>query len=179
MPGTFSPPPRVSDPDMHHGTCVTQVPWCMAGSLISGFLWSWWQGKRSRHSRRMRNRQFYVSSKRPMGSPIGPQKRSLPYVLGHRSTMQSNKAREYVYCWNDALSWRKTILKTEALSTHSNESAGKLMIMPYVLWTVHDIGLSFIVVILPLLFEACDLFTNILFFAGSGTIELSNRCWYG
>ena len=23
----FSPPPRVSDPDMHHGTCVTHVPW--------------------------------------------------------------------------------------------------------------------------------------------------------
>ena len=23
MPGTFSPPPRVRDPDMHHGTCVT------------------------------------------------------------------------------------------------------------------------------------------------------------
>ena len=22
-PGTFSPPPRVSDPGMHHGTCVT------------------------------------------------------------------------------------------------------------------------------------------------------------
>ena len=26
MPGTFSPPARVSDPDMHHGTCVTHVP---------------------------------------------------------------------------------------------------------------------------------------------------------
>ena len=26
MSGTFSPPPRVSDPDMHHGTCVTNVP---------------------------------------------------------------------------------------------------------------------------------------------------------
>ena len=26
MPGTFSPPPRVSDPDMHHGTCMTHVP---------------------------------------------------------------------------------------------------------------------------------------------------------
>ena len=25
MPGTFSPPPRVSDPDMHHGTYVTHV----------------------------------------------------------------------------------------------------------------------------------------------------------
>ena len=26
MPGTFSPSPQVSDPDMHHGTCVTQLP---------------------------------------------------------------------------------------------------------------------------------------------------------
>ena len=40
MPGTFSPPWRVSDPDMHHGTCVTHVPWCMPGSLTSSFLWS-------------------------------------------------------------------------------------------------------------------------------------------
>ena len=66
MPGTFSPPPRFSDPDMHHGTCVTHVPWCMPGSLTSGFLWSWWWGKRSRRSRRMRNPQFYVSAKRPI-----------------------------------------------------------------------------------------------------------------
>ena len=28
--------PLVSDPDMPHGTCVTHVPWCMAGSLTSG-----------------------------------------------------------------------------------------------------------------------------------------------
>ena len=47
MPGTFSPQPRVSDPDMHHGTCVTHVPWCMPGSLASGyrFLWSRPRGK--------------------------------------------------------------------------------------------------------------------------------------
>ena len=38
MQGTFSPPPWVSDPDMHHGTCVTHVPWCKPESLISGFL---------------------------------------------------------------------------------------------------------------------------------------------
>ena len=43
MPGTFSPSPRVSDPDMHHGTCVTRVPWCMPGLLTSGFLWSQWE----------------------------------------------------------------------------------------------------------------------------------------
>ena len=66
MPGTFSPPPWVSDPDMLHGTCVTHVLWCMPGTLTSGFLWSRWRGKRSRHSRRMRNPQFYVSGKKLM-----------------------------------------------------------------------------------------------------------------
>ena len=66
MPGTFSPSPQVSDPDMHHGTCVTHVPWCMPGSLTYGFLWKRRREKFSRHSRRMRNLQFYVSGKRPI-----------------------------------------------------------------------------------------------------------------
>ena len=64
---TLSPPPRVSDPDMDHGTCVAHVPWCMPGSLTSGFLWSRSRGKRSRHYRRMHNPQLYVAGKRPMG----------------------------------------------------------------------------------------------------------------
>ena len=51
---------------MHHGTCVTHVPWFMPGSLASGFLWIRWRGKRSRHSRRMRNPHFYESCKKPM-----------------------------------------------------------------------------------------------------------------
>ena len=55
-PSTFSPPPRVSDPDTHHGTCVTHVPRCMPGSQTSGFHWSQWRGK---HCRRMRNPQFF------------------------------------------------------------------------------------------------------------------------
>ena len=28
---------------IHHGTCVTRVPWCMPGSLTCGFLWSRWR----------------------------------------------------------------------------------------------------------------------------------------
>ena len=60
MPGTFSPPSRVSDPDMHYDTCVADVPWYLLGSLTSGFLWSRWRGKRSRHSRRMCNPQFSI-----------------------------------------------------------------------------------------------------------------------
>ena len=51
-------------------TCITtrasRTPWCMMGSLTSGFLWSRWWGKRFRNSRRMRHPQFCVSSKRPM-----------------------------------------------------------------------------------------------------------------
>ena len=53
--------PLVSDHGMHHGTCVTHVPWCMSGSLTRGL-----RGKRSRHSRPLRNPQFYVFGKRPM-----------------------------------------------------------------------------------------------------------------
>ena len=64
MPGTFSPPPWVSDPDMHHGTCVMHVPWCMPGSLTSGFHWSRCRGKRSQHSRRMRNLTYLVRGPR-------------------------------------------------------------------------------------------------------------------
>ena len=41
MPGTFSRhrlqrKRLVSDPGMHHGTCVAYVPWCMSGSLNHG-----------------------------------------------------------------------------------------------------------------------------------------------
>ena len=82
MPGTFSPPPRASDPDMHHGTCVTHVPWCMPGSLTSGWLWSRWRAIRSRHPRRMRNPHFHVSGKKPMA--VGQHALlafSLPYVV--------------------------------------------------------------------------------------------------
>ena len=52
----------VSDPGMHHGTCVTHVLWCMSGLLSR----PQWRGKHYRHPRRMRNPQFCVSGKRPM-----------------------------------------------------------------------------------------------------------------
>ena len=41
----------------NHGTCVT----CRDACLTNGALWSWWQGERSRHSRRMRNPQFFLN----------------------------------------------------------------------------------------------------------------------
>ena len=47
----------------HASRHVTHVPWCMSGSLASGFLWSQWLGKRSR---RICKQQLYVSGKRPI-----------------------------------------------------------------------------------------------------------------
>ena len=32
----LQPKPLVSDPGMHHGTCVTHMPWCISGSLTRG-----------------------------------------------------------------------------------------------------------------------------------------------
>ena len=48
--------PLVSDPGMHHARSVMHI----------GVANTWWRGKRSRHSRRIRNPQFYVSGKRPI-----------------------------------------------------------------------------------------------------------------
>ena len=64
--GNVFPATAVSDPDMHHGTCGTHVPWCMTGSLSGSSLWSQWRVKRSRFSRRKLKPQFYVSGKRPI-----------------------------------------------------------------------------------------------------------------
>ena len=91
MPGMFTRhrlqrKTLVSDPSMHHGTCVTHVLWCMSGSLTRG------DGeKRSRHSRRMRNPQFYVSGKRPVGLSVLSHStffyKYLSFILGNIKSM--------------------------------------------------------------------------------------------
>ena len=69
MPVTFSPPPRVSDPDMHRGTCVTHVSWCMPGSLTSGFLWSRRRGKRPGILGACATRNFTYLTRGPLPKP--------------------------------------------------------------------------------------------------------------
>ena len=96
MPGTFCPPSRVSDPDMHHGTCMTHVPWCVPGSLTSCFLWSRWRWKRFRHSRRMHNPQFYVSGKRPMEHLILERYDISRYLAGNFRSCIVGSAQTYL-----------------------------------------------------------------------------------
>ena len=71
--------------------CVTHVPWCMPGSLTSGFLWSQWREKRSQHSRRMRNPQFYVSGKRPMAHHPNIVHRATVTNVKHQSHLEITK----------------------------------------------------------------------------------------
>ena len=52
--------PLVNDPDMHLGTCVTHVPWCMSGSLTRG------RGENVPGIPGACDPQFCVSGKRPM-----------------------------------------------------------------------------------------------------------------
>ena len=104
MPGTFSPPPIVSDPDMHHATCVTHVPLCIPGSLTSGFLWSRRRGIRSRHSRHMCNPQFYVSGKRSMYHAVLALWGKILAVDGYRACRSLTKPNwlqpTYNYVWD-------------------------------------------------------------------------------
>ena len=56
--------PLVSDPNIHHRTCVTHVPDACRDR------WPAVAGKRSRHSWRMHSPQFCVSGKKPMDKSI-------------------------------------------------------------------------------------------------------------
>ena len=76
MPGMFSPPPRISYPDMHHGTCVTHVPWYMPRSLTSG-----WREKKFPAFPAHAQPQFYVSGKRPMTLNKSPRKERISLLL--------------------------------------------------------------------------------------------------
>ena len=122
MSGPVSPPPRVSDPDMHHGTCVTHVPWYMPVSLTIGFLWGRWRGKRSRHSRCMRISQVCISGKRPMPSSYSAalcQEALISNGIGYRCILKLNEEwsqlptfsqyREITYIANLSLSLHKMI----------------------------------------------------------------------
>ena len=113
MLGTFSPPPRISDPDMHHGTCVTRVPWWMhAGVANRRFPLKSVSGKTFPAFPAMHNPQFYASGKSPISSATFPFHKNysgryietypLPYNLEYWQTRATNCALVI-----DNICWRK------------------------------------------------------------------------
>ena len=93
MPGMFSPPPRVSDPGMHRGTCVTHLSWCMPGSLTSGFLWSRWRGKRPGILGACANRNFTYLARGPLPKP------TLTYCHLDQTSVEFEPKCKNFYSW--------------------------------------------------------------------------------
>ena len=115
MPETFSPPPWVSNPDMHRSMYVTHMPWCIPGSLINGFPWSRWRGKRSRHSRCMCSPQFYVFVKKPMANAHG-----MFWVQIHASVWSSEKLRRISHVVLSGIRYPLLILRFCIVSKYVN-----------------------------------------------------------
>ena len=70
MPGTFSPPPTSKETASKRSRHAWWHVRCARAVMDVGIANLRWWGKRSRHSRRMRNPQFYVSGKRPMSPTL-------------------------------------------------------------------------------------------------------------
>ena len=87
MPGTCSLPPLVSDPDMRHGMCVTQVPRgaCWDRKLAISFEVGGRENIPGFPGFFIRNPHFYVSGKRPIGlmthNHMKSQSASIDHVL--------------------------------------------------------------------------------------------------
>ena len=101
----------VSDPGMHHGTCVTHVPWCMSGSLICGdgenvpgipgacapaILRIWQEAHWSHYSLQSHClNQGWIISKMSARSFSGQWVNSLCVTINLRSTMINNEMHQY------------------------------------------------------------------------------------
>ena len=72
MPGTFSPPPTSKETASWRSRHVPQHVRDARAVMHVEIANPWWRGKRSRHARRMRNRHFFLSGKRPMSAQILP-----------------------------------------------------------------------------------------------------------
>ena len=66
MPGTFSPPPTSKESASHRSQHASRYVRDARTVIHAGIAYPRCRGKRSLHSRRMCNRQFYVSGKGPM-----------------------------------------------------------------------------------------------------------------
>ena len=66
MPGTFSPPPTSKETSNYRSRHASRHVSDARAVMHIGIVNPRWRGKRSRHSRRMRNSRFFVSGKRSM-----------------------------------------------------------------------------------------------------------------
>ena len=91
MPGTFSPPPTSKETASQRSRHASRHVRHARAVMHVGITNPRWRRKRSRHSRRMRNPQFYVSGKRPItGALWGDSVRSLVDYRNKEPVMRSH-----------------------------------------------------------------------------------------
>ena len=66
----FPPPPTSKETASYRSRHAPRHVRHARALMHVGIAYPRWRGKRSRHSRRMRKPQFYVSDRRPMTKPI-------------------------------------------------------------------------------------------------------------
>ena len=85
---TFSQSTQVGDPNIHHITWFTHVPWCLPGSLTSGFLRSRRRGKQPGIPRACTTRNFIYLVRGPW---------LIPQMMMLRNKAQLRQARHTKY----------------------------------------------------------------------------------
>ena len=98
----FQRKPLVSDPGMHHGTCVTRAV------MHVGIAYLRWRGKRSRHSRRMRTRNFVYLARGPCDVSFWIKYCIYAYALAFRSIhihIRTWRDERYSGWWIVAWNW--------------------------------------------------------------------------
>ena len=82
MPGTFSSPPTSKETASLRSRHASRRVRHARAVMHVGIANPRWQRKRSRHSRRMHNPQFYVSGKRPMETVADKNDCEMTYIEG-------------------------------------------------------------------------------------------------
>ena len=106
--------PLLSDPGMHHGTCVTHVPWCMSGSLSHGG---------GENVPGMRNLQCYVSGKRPVDIFWWVQ-------MQHYTSAHQNESKEF------NLEWKFLVNFISSESTKGLQCFSVLKVKETIFWSM-------------------------------------------
>ena len=102
MPGTFSPPPTSKELASYRSRHASRHVRGARAVMHVGIDNPRWRGKRSRHSRRMRNPKFCVSGKRPMGHALTtPLTTSSSLVISNNHTSISCISHHITHGWNN------------------------------------------------------------------------------
>ena len=103
-------------------------------SLTSMFLWCGCRGKRSRHSRRMRNPQLFVAGKRPMGYNVLWHSNEPDPTHNSLSRSQSQIChikKDDIPVWLESTLSTNQCLGSKSITSFNNSTLGPIFVLQY------------------------------------------------